>query len=1015
MRTFKNAALAIASVVAIGLAGCKGDTGADGTNGTNGTNGNPGSSTGTISGTLTYSNLAGTPATGVAVSLTPDVGVAPVTSGSDGKYELDNVPIGIYSVKFDGGAAFTPAVVVSNVVVAAGKTTSVAPTLTTTNPIKISLTDPTAPFAPLAVTKPAGYGKAVTLHAKATGGTAPYTYTWAFVSGPYSTAPTLTNPNDGTVTFTTDTFANIAKSKAIAGDPTKTPPVVAKGLVIPTRAQMVNITPSILAGMTYSLKVTAKDANGISNSATVTVAPTSLSTGNAQTNASGNAYAALGMMYTASDATAGTQSPSWTLTPPSGGTATLDSTSILNPSFIPDATGNWTLTNAATTHTITVTVGKYVGSQPNNGPQYCGVCHSSSTVGGGYTNVAGKMTAWKNSAHGNHFFKFMEYDSTGALVWKKDAAGNYLQAPTADSTHFWSNVGPMTTFEYGMTGAEGAHYGASCTACHTTGFNATPSAVGLRNNNFYQMNFDKASGTNWVFPTVAQFVATFAIPAPPPDVATAAPNKTFYNDPNIDHSLEGMQCEACHGPLSLHANAGNAPAPVWNVGTCAYCHDRPSNHDRVFLWSQSAHSSYDLTTEGSVNSNAVSFTAASATQNGVPGGAASCGRCHAAQGFGAYLDQRTGACSSFTNAAPYAGTPGYSTLGASGPLVIQNSNGTCTYIDSAANVTAATTFFTNLGMTDAKVENVSCQVCHDPHSTELKVMDSTGLLANGYQMNGAGSGAICMVCHNQRNGVRGDGIAPPNAGIASPHAPTQADLLMGVNAYFMSTYSGSTLSKHANVLDTCAGCHLKLHPDSISPTNTNHTFRVDGTICSACHGPSMSLEGVKNQFLAARADIGNGITAGLNTAIGAGNLFLKANQFNADGSVNSNASAQFQVATPNAIVGVDVVSATRTGAYLMLHFANALTTVPAGFTQTDPTTVLVSSANIMTGTGTTAVISATGVFAKAMWNYQLVSSVSSDEFGQPNPAANVIHNPSFVFNVLANTKKALAGAGLGTL
>lgn len=38
-----------------------------------------------------------------------------------------------------------------------------------------------------------------------------------------------------------------------------------------------------------------------------------------------------------------------------------------------------------------------------------------------------------------------------------------------------------------------------------------------------------------------------------------------------------------------------------------------------------------------------------------------------------------------------------------------------------------------------------------------------------------------------------------------------------------------------------------------------------------------------------------------------------------------------------------------------------------------------------------------GIFAKTNWNYWLVSSVTA------NAAANVIHNPSFVFDVLSNT------------
>ena len=43
------------------------------------------------------------------------------------------------------------------------------------------------------------------------------------------------------------------------------------------------------------------------------------------------------------------------------------------------------------------------------------------------------LKTWKNSAHGNHFFKQMSYDSTGVLVWNDDANGNPLPAPTGQT------------------------------------------------------------------------------------------------------------------------------------------------------------------------------------------------------------------------------------------------------------------------------------------------------------------------------------------------------------------------------------------------------------------------------------------------------------------------------------------------------------------------------------------------------------------------------------------------------
>jgi hypothetical protein len=1012
----KGSVLAAALLALAACKGSTGSTGAAGPTGPTGSTGSPGVSTGTITGTLTYSTLAGAPASGITVSTTPANGVAPVQSGTDGSYTLVSVPAGVYTVTFSGGGLSAP-VTVTGVSVAAGVPYTLSQAFTTTNPIKITL-DPAvnayAPYAPTAATAPAGFAKPVTLKALATGGTAPYTYAWSYVIPKNGAgvvdparalpAPTVTANADGSITFTTGDFATLATSPVMVGNLGASPPILPRGLVVPDRAQMVSITPSILGAMTYTFKVTVTDAAGVVNSTNVTVSPAALSTGNSQTTSTADtAFAAIGMPYIGSDSgTNFTWSLSYKAT--SAGTVVdetslLDSTTIKNPMFVPDAAGFYTLTNAVTGSSIKLAAGTYLGASAT-----CGFCH---TPGGtGDTVLQAKLKEWSNSAHGNYFFKLMEYDTAGNLEWK----AGVTSLATADPATSWNPASlpvdggghplRMPLFEFGLTGGEGSHYSATCVACHTTGFNAAPSAEGIRNSGFYQMNFDKASGTDWTFPNLTSF-----------GNATASPVLTYYDDPNLDHTLEGMQCEACHGPLGKHGSSFRPAAP-FNVAACAYCHDAPTHHDKVYLWNQSSHASYARTSEGMVEDNPVSIS----TSTGLPSGVSSCGRCHAAQGFAAYLSQRApGACSSFTNANLADSVNGYGTLGLSGTLVIRNADGTCTNVDST-NLTAANTYFGGLGMNAQRAENTSCAVCHDPHTTELRLGDSTGVLANGWQMDGAGAGAICMVCHNSRNGVRGDGFTPPataNGGIRTPHTPVQADLLMGVNAYFMSGFSGSTLSKHAWVADTCAGCHVALHPDSVTPASTNHTFKADGTICKNCHGPDFSLDGIKAQFVAQRAAVGYGLAAGLNTAVGAsGQLWLKASTvtYGASGSPSiGTTSAAFQVVAPTTIVKVEFLG---TGILRLVFSSSAsLANLPAGFA--DPagsTSVLVSSGNILKDSaGTKFIATSTGTFSKAMWNYTLVSGPSDD------PGANVIHNPSFVFDVLANTNQALAGAPVDTL
>ncbi len=1022
MRTQRQllGALLAAAVAVAGCTGSKGDQGPAGTAGAGGPTGPTGPigptgpsgpiglSTGTISGTLTYSTLNNAPASGVTVTLSPaPSGVAPATSAPDGTYSIPSVPIGIYSLTF-AAAAISPPVTVTGVTVNSGLTTALSRAFTTANPIKIAVTDPVAPYAPTALTIAPGFNAPVTVHALATGGTAPYTYAFSYVIPKNAAgavdpnralpAPTLTNNGDGSVSFTTGTFAALAASTVVQGDLSASPAILPRGLWIPQptsagapRAQFVDVTPSIQAAMTYTIQVKATDANGVFNTANVTVSPVSLSTGNSQTNSAGNAFGAVGMRYVVADS--GT-TWSWTLAAPAGSAAALDAATIQTPSFVPDVVGDYVLTNSVSGASLTLRTGNYLGSSAT-----CGGCHTPG--GAADLNLQAKLKAWSNSAHGNHFFKFMEYDAGGTLVWKTDpATGAPLPAPTATTGTSWTTPGRMTTFEFGMTGAEGSHYGASCTACHTTGFSAAPTALGIRNGNFYQLNFDKAAGTNWSFPTVAQMETAFGGPN-----ATPAPNFTFYNDPNLDKGLEGMQCEACHGPFGRH-NGANKPAAVWNVGACAYCHDRPTNHDRVYLWNMSKHSGHFpepgsatyLTNEAVVELRGT--------------GATSCARCHAAQGFGAYLDQQqAGNPGNIARPAGLLPAPATCTPVAPTPPATVDPACPCTPATGSTTCTGDPAFYSylsGLGLNFAKVEPQTCQACHDPHTTELRIVDRTGPLANGFAMSGAGTGAICMVCHNQRNGARGDGVSVTSIG--GPHAPTQADLLMGVNAYFVS---GNNLSKHAYVADTCAGCHLLQHPASVTPTATNHTFAVDGSICASCHGAAVSLEGLKSQFLAKRAEIEDALAVALGNAIDGQavttptQLYVKANAIGVSGS-----SAWFQVlAKPTA---VQFVSSGRV-ATLRLVFADAaalanLPAPPAGGVYLDPAVpnaIQVGAANVASNLAGTAKYFATqGVFFKTNWNYALVSSVSLEN-GLPNPAANVVHNPTFVFDVLWATKSAL--------
>jgi hypothetical protein len=167
---------------------------------------------------------------------------------------------------------------------------------------------------------------------------------------------------------------------------------------------------------------------------------------------------------------------------------------------------------------------------------------------------------------------------------------------------------------------------------------------------------------------------------------------------------------------------------------------------------------------------------------------------------------------------------------------------------------------------------------------------TTPLLPAGFQANGVGKGALCITCHNSRNGGSGatatlheDG--DPNFGAltaySGPHEASQGDVLMGRNAYyFASPVAGEDLnlpgfvkvpqlgqrSRHSFLADSCVTCHLEKaptdptlgYPPGSAGAGTNHTFAIvtDKTrpaddqinaLCSQCHA-NYEGTGVQKSF-----------------------------------------------------------------------------------------------------------------------------------------------------------------------
>ena len=80
---------------------------------------------------------------------------------------------------------------------------------------------------------------------------------------------------------------------------------------------------------------------------------------------------------------------------------------------------------------------------------------------------------------------------------------------------------------------------------------------------------------------------------------------------------------------------------------------------------------------------------------------------------------------------------------------------------------------------DAKLSDLgpaptaSCEVCHDANAknlAKLRITGSTPELKGGFKVTDAGNGAVCILCHNSRRGMRNDKVRP----VTDKRAPHEA-------------------------------------------------------------------------------------------------------------------------------------------------------------------------------------------------------------------------------------------------
>lgn len=124
--------------------------------------------------------------------------------------------------------------------------------------------------------------------------------------------------------------------------------------------------------------------------------------------------------------------------------------------------------------------------------------------------------------------------------------------------------------------------------------------------------------------------------------------------------------------------------------------------------------------------------------------------------------------------------------------------------------------------------SIDCASCHSERGKQIMASGNTPVLPNGYQVSGAGAGALCVTCHNGRKNP--DPVKTP-----APHRGPQSDVLYGFGGAEVAGASYPT-SPHGANPDTCVSCHM----GEVNGA-PNHTFKIIETpayveeTCGKCH------------------------------------------------------------------------------------------------------------------------------------------------------------------------------------
>jgi hypothetical protein len=792
------------------------------------------------------------------------------TTDATGAFTLANEPIGSYQLSFTATGFVTKTVTVGNTV--AGPTilaVTLATDTTATNAVvgqaaASTTTTPAAPTFQLTVSSSngssdpyeVGFGTTVTVSVSMLGDTsAPYdagafSYAWKITTAPTTTNPAgaykfTSTPTSSSAVFDTMTLAN---TKSVEMYPYASPlPEAGAPMGYIGRLGVLGINPDETGNYSVTLTVTDPEGHYFTFSQPVR---STWQTPNLSNVPVGNPVYLQGDTFAtpnwleqgASFWKWPNTSWTWTVTKaPSGSkVTTLADGNTQFPHFVPDVVGEYDFQVVETSSYAAAGTGPgwdagTYGTQTSTVTVYAGTYE-------GVMNTANLACVTCHAADAGSFFTpgFGSIQTSGGI------------APDYFST--WQGTAHASALQRKMDGFVGGHFGESCLQCHTLGWsNAGTADTNPLNGGFtYAMTQPGVDGGTWSWP------ASITSPDGGPMVPGAYED-LVANYPKLA-PLAGIQCENCHGPAFGPAAEHPGSVPLynarvdWSAQLCASCHEERGPHYFPSQWGPSKHGNVQVAIQrATVESKASTYGGGNDPQSG----AQFCARCHSAQGFVQYVRLvQNGAFGRYD----FITTDDHKLTTANAPSVA---------------------YLSSLGLNAAQVQSQTCVSCHDPHSntaygaagvdcsqeanyantacTQLRVYGSLPGLPSGQgAISGVGAGAICMMCHNGRNGEHTD-VKDTSPYAETPHDSTATEALFGYNAYFVPEYNPSP---HLAIQDTCVGCHEKLPTSSESGQSANHAFTTDLSICSSCHG-SAGVDGaaLQAQVAADLAKLGSAIVS----------------------------------------------------------------------------------------------------------------------------------------------------------